>query len=129
MYNFDLGKPWQVCKRQAGHILSYHLVPPTNVGLYAGGRFSSNVPMRVIQPLTHPNNSIDMKSEGQSYPVIKHECHERKRRRQAIVPAVTTSYEVKAGAWNGNMRVTVCWRELLFNDDSGGHWVEDNLIF
>ena len=114
--------------QKAGGTYSLISLSP-NVGLYAGGRFSSNVPMRVIQPLTHPNNSIDMKTEGQSYPVIKNEGHERKRRRQAIVPAVTTSYEVKAGAWNGNMRVTVCWRELLFNDDSGGHWVEDNLIF
>ncbi len=57
------------------------------------------------------------------------EGQERKRCRQAVISAVTTSYEVKVGAWKGLMRVTVCWRELIFNDDSSGRWVQDNLIF
>jgi hypothetical protein len=27
------------------------------------------------------------------------------------------------------MRVTVCWRELLYDDDTGGQWGNDNLFF
>ncbi len=69
--------------QKAGGTYSLVALSP-NVGLYEGGRFSSNVPMRVIQPLTHPNNSIDMKTEAPRYPIIKQEGHERKRRRQYL---------------------------------------------
>ncbi len=114
--------------QKAGGIYSLIALSP-NVGIYEGGRFSSNVPIRVVQPLSHPNNSKDVKTESQSLTYVKEEGQERKRCRQAVIPAVTTSYEVKVGEWKGLMRVTVCWRELIFNDDSSGHWVQDNLIF
>ena len=114
--------------QKAGGIYSLVALSP-NVGIYEGGRFSCNAPIRVVQPLSHPNNSIDVKTESQSLPYVKEEGQERKRCRQAVIPAVTTSYEVKVGAWKGLMRVTVCWRELIFNDDSSGRWVQDNLIF
>jgi hypothetical protein len=42
--------------------------------------------------------------------------------------AVTTSYQAEVGAWQGSLRVTVCWQELLYRDDTGGAWVNSNLL-
>ena len=99
-----------------------------SVGTYAGGRFTSNVPIRVVQPATHPNNSLNLKTEDNINPSIKQEGEARRRRRQASMPAVTTSYQAEVGAWQGSLRVTVCWRELLYKDDRGGAWVNSNLL-
>jgi hypothetical protein len=100
-----------------------------SVGTYAGGRFTSNVPIRVVQPATHPNNSLNLKTEDNSNPIIKQEGETRRRQRQASRPAVTTSYQAEVGAWQGILRVTVCWRELIYTDDTGGAWVKANLMF
>jgi hypothetical protein len=112
--------------QRAGGIYSLVALSPS-VGVYAGGRFTSNVPMRVVQPGSHPNNSLDVKSEYESHPGIKDECKIRRRRRQTSIPAVTTSYHVEEGSWQGSLRVTVCWRELLYTDDAA--WVKTNLLY
>ena len=113
--------------QRAGGI--YGLVASSpSVGTYAGGRFMSNVPIRVVQPATHPNNSLNLKTEDNSNPSIKQEGEARRRRRQASMPAVTTSYQAEVGAWQGSLRVTVCWRELLYRDNRGGAWVKSNLL-
>jgi hypothetical protein len=39
------------------------------------------------------------------------------------------SYDVIDAAAQGKLRVTICWRELLYNDDAAGEWVKANLIF
>jgi hypothetical protein len=41
------------------------------------------------------------------------------------------SFEVVNGTWQGKMRVTVCWRELIYKDqdDVGGNWAQHNLVF
>ena len=41
------------------------------------------------------------------------------------------SFEVLNGKWQGKMRVTVCWRELLYKDqdDVDGNWAQNNLVF
>ncbi len=70
----------------------------SSVGVYAGGRFTSNVPMRVVQPGTHPNNSLDLKTEDNCTPAIKQEGKTRRWQRQASLPAVTTSYQAEVGA-------------------------------
>ena len=98
-----------------------------SVGVYAGGRFTSNVPMRVVQPVSQPNKSLDVKSEDESHPGIKQECQTRRRQRQTSIPAVTTSYHAEVGAWQGSLRVTVCWRELLYTDEAA--WVNNNLLY
>ena len=100
-----------------------------SVGVYAGGRFTSNVPMRVVQPCTHPNNSLDLKTEDNCPPAIKQEGQTRRRLRQNSLPAVTTAYQAEVGAWHGTLRVTVCWRELLYTDDTGAAWVQNNLLY
>jgi hypothetical protein len=100
-----------------------------SVGTYAGGRFTSNVPIRVVQPATHPNNSLNLKTEDNCNPSIKEEGQSRRRQRQAAIPAVTTTYQAEVGAWQGTLRVTVCWRELLFTDATGGEWVKSNLLY
>ncbi len=90
-----------------------------SVGVYAGGRFTSNVPIRVVQPATHPNNSIDLKSEENSHPGIKQEGQSRRRHRQASIPAVTTSYEAEvhgtarcARPYAGGSNFTLTTQEL-----------------
>ena len=98
-----------------------------SVGVYAGGRFTSNVPMRVVQPGSQPNKSLDVKSENETHPGIKQECQNRRRRRQTSIPAVSTSYHAEVGAWQGSLRVTVCWRELLYTDEAA--WVKKNLLY
>ena len=113
--------------QRAGGIYGLVALSPS-VGTYAGGRFTSNVPIRVVQPATHPNNSLNLKTEDNSNPSIKQEGEARRRRRQASMPAVTTSYQAEVGAWQGSLRVTVCWRELLYRDDRGGAWVNSNLL-
>jgi hypothetical protein len=114
--------------QHAGGIYGLVALSPS-VGVYAGGRFTSNVSIRVVQPTTHPNNSLDLKTENNSHPGIKEEGQNRRRRRQASIPAVTTSYQAEVGAWHGTLRVTVCWRELLYTDDTGAEWVKSNLLF
>ena len=83
-----------------------------SVGVYAGGRFTSNVPMRVVQPGSQPNKSLDVKSEDESHPGIKQESQTRRRQRQTSI---------------GSLRVTVCWRELLYTDEAA--WVNNNLLY
>ena len=92
-----------------------------SVGCYQGGTFGSNVPLRVIQP--HMDVDTDI------FYGIKEEEQLRKRKRQASLPCVRMSYEVKDGGSQGQMRVTVCWREVLYKDDPAGQWVKANLIF
>jgi hypothetical protein len=118
-----------ICSLQsAGGIYALVALSPS-VGVYQDGRFRGNVPIRVIQPATQENNSVDVTSLDDTNLVIKEERVSRKRRRQAAVPAITLAYEATWGAWSGNLRVTACWRELLYLDDSGGDWVKSNLIF
>jgi hypothetical protein len=118
-----------ICSLQsAGGIYALVALSPS-VGVYQGGRFRGNVPIRVVQPSTLEINSIDVTSLDDNNFVIKEERESRKRRRQATVPAITVSYEATWGAWDGKLRVTVCWRELLYLDDSGGDWVKTNLIY
>lgn len=114
--------------QRAGGIYGLVALSPS-VGTYTGGRFTSNVPMRVVQPASVPNNSLNLKTEGNSNPSIKQEGQSRRRQRQGSIPAVTTSYQAEIGAWQGTLRVTVCWRELLYTDDTGGAWVNTNLLF
>jgi len=72
--------------QHAGGIYGLVALSPS-VGVYAGGRFTINVPIRVVQPATHPNNSLDFKTENNSHPGIKEEGQNRRRRRQASIPA------------------------------------------
>jgi hypothetical protein len=39
------------------------------------------------------------------------------------------SYDVVEGASRGKLRVIVCWREVLYDDQPGGAWVNANLLF
>ena len=82
----------------------------------------SPYPIRVVQPATvvDDHHPAGVKEEDGS-------CNKRKR--QATLPSLCMSYEVQVGAWHGTMRVTVCWREVLFNDSVGGTWVQENLLF
>jgi hypothetical protein len=114
--------------QRAGGVYGLVALSPS-VGTYAGGRFTSNVPIRVVQPATHPNNSLNLKTEDNCNPSIKEEGQSRRRQRQAAIPAVTTTYQAEVGAWQGTLRVTVCWRELLFTDATGGEWVKSNLLY
>ena len=114
--------------QKAGGIYSLVALSPS-VGAYASGRFRSNVPMRVVQPTTQTNNSVELETSDHCQPGIKLEAERRKRKRQAVLPCLTMSYEVIVGAWEGKMRVSVCWRELLYDDDTGGRWVYDKLMF
>ena len=114
--------------QRAGGIYGLVALSPS-VGTYAGGRFTSHVPIRVVQPATHPNNSLNLKTEDNRNPIIKQEGELRRRQRQASIPAVTTSYRAEVGAWQGSLRVTVYWRELLYTDVPGGDWVNSNLLF
>ncbi len=113
--------------QKAGGIYSLVALSPS-VGTYEGGRFRSNVPIRVIQPATHAND----KKEGQTVYNslgIKLEGEDRKRKRQASLPCVRMSYDVVEGASRGKLRVIVCWREVLYDDQPGGAWVNANLLF
>ena len=60
---------------------------------------------------------------------IKLEGEDRKRKRQASLACVRMSYDVVEGASRGKLRVTVCWREVLYDDQPGGAWVNANLLF
>ncbi len=60
---------------------------------------------------------------------IKLECESRKRKRQAGLPCVRMFYDVLEGASHGKLRVSVCWREVLYDDKPGGAWVNANLLF
>ena len=94
--------------QKAGGIYSLVALSPS-VGAYASGSFRSNVPMRVVQPTTQTNNSsIDVETLDLCEPGLKLEAERRKRKRQAVLPCLTMSYEVILGAWEGKMRVTVC---------------------
>jgi hypothetical protein len=114
--------------QKASGICSLVALSPS-VGAYASGRFRSNVPMRVVQPTTQTNNSVDLETSDLCESGLKLAAERRKRKTQTDLPCLTMSYEVIVGAWEGKMRVTVCWRELLYDDDTGGRWVYDNLIF
>ena len=83
--------------QRAGGIYGLVALSPS-VGTYAGGRFTSHVPIRVVQPATHPNNSLNLKTEDNKNPIIKQEGESRRRQRQASIPAVTTSYRAEVGA-------------------------------
>ncbi len=45
--------------QKAGGIFSLVTLSPS-VGTYACGMFTGNVPIRVVQPTSHTNNSIDL---------------------------------------------------------------------
>ena len=113
--------------QKAGGIYSLVALSPS-VGTYEGGRFRSHVPMRVIQPATHMNEKTDAHMVDNSLG-IKKEAEWRKRKRQALLPCVRMSYDVKAGASQGQLRVSICWREVLYDDQPGGEWVNANLLF
>ena len=101
-----------------------------SVGVYSGsGRFTSHVPIRVVQPNTHPNHSLDLATQDNVF--LKEEGQQRKRQRQSTIPPVAMSFEVLNGKWQGKMRVTVCWRELIYKDehDVDGNWAQNNLVF
>ncbi len=90
----------------------------------------SHVPICVVQPDTHPNHSLDLATVHNVF--LQDEGQQRKRHRQASIPPVLMSFEVVNGKWQGKMRVTVCWRELIYNkdqDDVGGNWAQNNLVF
>ncbi len=74
--------------QNAGGIYSLVAMSPS-VGAYACGRFRSNVPMRVVQPTTQTNNSIDIHTAEQSNFGIKQEVDSRKRKRQSVLPCLT----------------------------------------
>jgi hypothetical protein len=93
------------------------------------GRFRSNVPLRVIQPATDTTNCTDMTMADNGLLDIKEEEERSKRKRQAALPCVRMLYEVRDGSSQGKLRVTVCWREVLYDDDAAGLWVKANLIF
>ena len=96
----------------AGGIYGMVALSPS-VGVYPGsGRFTSHVPIRVVQPNTHPNHSLDLATQDNVF--LKEEGQQRKRQRQATIPPVAMSFEVLNGKWQGKMRVTVCWRELIY---------------
>ena len=114
--------------QRAGGIYSLVALSPS-VGCYQGGRFRSNVPLRVIQPSRHTANRRDMTRVDNGLLGVKNEVVSSKRKRQAALPSVRMSYDVKEGASQGQLRVTVCWREVLYDDDAAGQWVKQNLIF
>jgi hypothetical protein len=113
--------------QKAGGIYSLVALSPS-VGTYEGGRFRSNVPIRVIQPSTYTNDKRDGHTVDNSLG-IKLEGERRKRKRQAGLPCVRMSYDVLEGASHGKLRVSVCWREVLYDDKPGGEWVNANLLF
>jgi hypothetical protein len=90
--------------QRAGGIYSLDSLSPS-VGCYQGGKFSSNVPLKVIQPALHQTrevpNSTDMPMEDILFYGIKEEENISKRKRQASLPCVRMSYEVKEGASQG----------------------------
>jgi hypothetical protein len=53
--------------QKAGGIYSLVALSPS-VGAYASGRFRSNVPMRVVQPTTQTNNSVDLETPDHCQP-------------------------------------------------------------
>jgi hypothetical protein len=114
--------------QSAGGIYSLVALSPS-VGCYEGGRFHSNVPLRCIQPATETKTSRQQTMLGNCLFGIKEEGEIKKRKRQAALPCVSMSYDVIDGASQGKLRVTICWREVLYDDDAAGEWVKANLIF
>ena len=107
--------------QRAGGLYSLVALSPS-VGCYEGGRFHSNVPLRCIQPATETmfgNCLFGIKEEGEI----------KKRKRQAALSCVSMSYDVIDAASQGKLRVAICWREVLYDDDAAGEWVKANLIF
>ncbi len=72
--------------QRAGGIYSLVALSPS-VGCYQGGTFGSNFPLRVIQP--HMDVDTDI------FYGIKEEEQLRKRKRQASLPCVRMSYEMR----------------------------------
>ncbi len=70
--------------QKAGGIFSLVALSPS-VGTYSGGRFTGNVPNRVVQPTTHTNNSIDLQTMKHDQLVFKHEGECRNRKRQVAL--------------------------------------------
>jgi hypothetical protein len=62
--------------QKAGGTYSLVALSPS-VGSYASGRFRSNVPMRVVQPTTQTNNSVDLETTDHCEPAIKLEAERR----------------------------------------------------
>jgi hypothetical protein len=113
--------------QSAGGIYSLVALSPS-VGCYEGGRFGKNVPLRCIQPAPETNNRRHKTKFENCLFGIKEEGDIKKRKRQAALPCISMSYDVIEGAWQGKMRVTICWREVLYDDDAKGQWVKANLI-
>lgn len=113
--------------QSAGGIYSLVALSPS-VGCYEGGRFRSNVPIRCIQPATESNKRVKQTMFGNCLFGIKEEGEMKKRKRQAALPCVSMSYDVIEAASQGKLRVTICWREVLYDDDAAGEWVKANLI-
>ncbi len=114
--------------QSAGGIYSLVALSPS-VDCYEGGRFRSNVPLRSIQPATEPSKRQEQTMFGNCLFGIKEEGEIKKCKRQAALPCVSMSYDVIDAVAQGKLRVTICWRELLYNDDAAGEWVKANLIF
>ena len=113
--------------QSAGGIYSLVALSPS-VGCYEGGRFGKNVPLRCIQPAPETNNRRQKTKFENCLFGIKEEGDIKKRKRQAALPCMSMSYDVIEGAWQGKLRVTICWREVLYDDDAQGQWVKANLI-
>ena len=66
----------------AGGIYGMVALSPS-VGVYAGsGRFTSHVPIRAVQPDTHPNHSLDLATVNNVF--LQDEGQQRKRHRQLL---------------------------------------------
>ncbi len=79
----------------AGGICGMVALSPS-VGVYPGsGRFTSHAPIRVVQPNTHPNHSLDLVTVDNVF--LQEEGQQRKRQRQAAIPPVAMSFEVLNG--------------------------------
>ncbi len=75
-----------------------------SVGVYPGSdRFTSHVPIRVVQPDTHSNHSLDFATVYNVF--LQEEGQQRKRYRQAAIPPVVMSFEVLSGKCQCKMRV------------------------
>jgi hypothetical protein len=60
---------------------------------------------------------------------IKDEGEIKKRKRQSVLPCVSMSYDVIDAVSQRKLRVTICWCEVLYDDDAAGEWVKASLIF
>ena len=113
--------------QSAGGLYSLVALSPS-VGCYEGGRFHSNVPLRCIQPARETMTRRLQTMFGNCVFGIKEEGEIKKRKRQAALPCVSMSYDVIDATSQGKLRVTICWREVLYDDDAAGEWVQANLI-